>query len=73
MPMKKASIEPERIVLLLVLANAILIREAYTGQRELYWLLLISVPFLLFAIHRARLRTRKETGSLKLKEHEIRE
>lgn len=60
------------VVLLLLLMNAILIREAYVWCAPLYWVLLVSVPLLLFAVQRLRAKSREQTKSLKFKKHETR-
>lgn len=38
------------ILLLIVLANVIVIREAFIGNGGLYWVLLVTLPLLMGAI-----------------------
>jgi hypothetical protein len=44
------------IILLLVLANAITIVEAYTGNDKWFWALVVTVPLLLLTIITLRQR-----------------
>ncbi len=51
MLIKKTSMgQTKTILLLLVIMNAIVVREAYIWRQELYWLLLLTVPALGFTI-----------------------
>ena len=47
------------IILILVLINAIAIREGFTGNGKWYWVLILSLPLLLLAI--ANIRQRKHS------------
>lgn len=40
----------------LVVLNGIIVKEAYTGNDDLYWALLITLPLLLFAIYNATIK-----------------
>jgi hypothetical protein len=44
------------IILLLVLANVVAIREGYTANEKWYWALVLSLPLLLLAIVNIRQR-----------------
>lgn len=44
------------IVIILILVNAVILREAYTGSSKWYWVLLLTVPLLLLAIKNVRQR-----------------
>jgi hypothetical protein len=50
----------ESIITVIVLINVILISEAYTtGNADLYWALLFSLPVLLIAVRERRDKKRK--------------
>ena len=44
------------IVGILVLLNGVIVQLAYTGNSNLYWLLLVTLPLLLLAIYNTRQR-----------------
>ena len=47
---RKPIAESERILLIVMLLNAIIIISAYTNNPDLYWLLILSIPMLFLAI-----------------------
>ena len=68
MPTRKENLDPAKLMVsLLVLVNAILIEEAYMRRQELYWLLLISVPLLVWSI--VKLKRKTALKKLNLKKH----
>jgi len=44
------------IILIAALLNAIIIKYAYTGKQELYWILLLTIPMLILALYPLRPR-----------------
>ena len=68
MPTRKQNLDPAKLMVsLLVLVNAILIEEAYTRRQELYWVLLISGPLLVWSI--VKLKRKTALKKLNLKKH----
>ena len=66
MPTRKQNLDPAKLMVsLLVLVNAILIEEAYTRRQELYWVLLISGPLLVWSIVKLKRKTASKRLNLK--------
>ena len=54
-------------LMLVIIINVLIIKAAYTATEDLYWLLLLSIPMLFFAIYFERWVSKKVTGDGKNK------
>ena len=51
------------LLLMSVVINVIIIKVAYINHQDFYWLLLLSIPVLVFAIYYERIIAQKATKS----------